>query len=68
MENIRASSFIPTPKSIIGRRAIINVENKNDHECFKWSITSVLFPEKVGHHRFNNTLRENSKKLDWTQV
>ena len=49
MENQRSSSYIPTPKCILHRHAIINVENRHDKECFKWVITSAVFPAKKGH-------------------
>ena len=39
----------------------MNVENKYDQECFKWSITSALFPEKKGHQRLNNTNSQETR-------
>ena len=34
-------SYIPTPKSIIGKKAIINVKN-NDENCFLYSILTHI--------------------------
>ena len=33
-------SYIPTPKSIAGKQAIINVLNE-DEKCFMWSILAA---------------------------
>ena len=38
---LRGSSHIPLPKRILKRKALINMENK-DEECFKWAVTRAL--------------------------
>ena len=38
------SSYIDTPRFIKVKRAIINVVNKKDEHCFKWAISSALYP------------------------
>lgn len=40
---IKASSYIPLPKEIVLKHAVINVKN-NDSYCFGWSVISALFP------------------------
>mgnify|MGYP001792601673 CR=1 FL=1 len=35
----RGSLYIPTPDYLKNKCAIINVENGDDEECFKWAIT-----------------------------
>ena len=37
------SSYIPLPKFLAAKKAIINLKNQND-ECFKWAITRALNP------------------------
>ena len=37
------SSYIPLPKFLAARKAIINLKNEDD-ECFKWAITRALNP------------------------
>ncbi|GFS96751.1 uncharacterized protein NPIL_412481 [Nephila pilipes] len=39
-----SSSFIELPKQIAETKAIINVLNKNDSQCLKWSVFSALYP------------------------
>ena len=43
---LSASSYIPLPKKLASKKAFINVKNENDHECFKWAITSAVFPKE----------------------
>jgi uncharacterized C2H2 Zn-finger protein len=39
-EPLAGSSYIPLPKWIDNKRAVINPQNKTDNQCFKWSILS----------------------------
>ncbi|GFX63391.1 uncharacterized protein TNCV_3619941 [Trichonephila clavipes] len=39
-----SSSFIEMPKQIAETKAIINVINKKDSQCFMWSILAALYP------------------------
>ncbi|GFY45940.1 c2H2-type domain-containing protein [Trichonephila inaurata madagascariensis] len=39
-----SSSFIEVPKQIAKTKAIINVINKKDSQCFMWSILAALYP------------------------
>ena len=41
----RGSSYIPLPNWISSKKAIINPQNKNDDECFKWAVIAAL------HHK-----------------
>ncbi|GFW82401.1 uncharacterized protein TNCV_3818811 [Trichonephila clavipes] len=39
-----SSSFIEVPKQIAETKAIMNVINKKDSQCFMWSILAALYP------------------------
>ncbi|GFY62976.1 hypothetical protein TNIN_83651 [Trichonephila inaurata madagascariensis] len=39
-----SSSFIEAPKQIAKTKAIINVINQKDSQCFMWSILASLYP------------------------
>jgi len=43
---MRGSNFLPLPKHIQVKNAIINVKN-DDNECFKWAVLSALHHEDV---------------------
>ena len=47
---LRASSYIPLPKQIAKKLAVINIKN-NDNYCFAWSIISALFPSQKNVNR-----------------
>jgi len=60
---LNGRSFIPLPKELANKKAIINVKNK-DNECFKWAITSALYPQEEHSNRLTKVLRTNSEKLN----
>ena len=66
-EPLKGSSYIPLPKSLQSKRAIVNVNNKKDNECFKWAITSAIYPAEAHSERLKQYV-ENSKKFDWTGI
>ena len=59
--SISGSSYIPLLKFLAKKKAIVNVKNENDHECFEWAFTSAVYPQKDHPERLNNHMRENSK-------
>ena len=64
---LRGSSYIPLPKVLANKKAIINVKNKNDDECFKWAITSCVYPVAKNVDRLSNYI-ENSMKFNWKNI
>jgi len=40
---LRGGSYLPLPAKLAKKKAIINVQNK-DNECLKWAIRAALFP------------------------
>ena len=67
-EPLSGSSYIPLPEKLASKKAIINVKNENDHECFKWAVTSAVFPKEKDAQRLNKQMRENSEKFDWSGI
>ena len=59
------SSYICLPKNLEDKKAIINVRNENDHECFKWAITSAIYQREKYPQRLNKEMRNNSHNLNW---
>lgn len=68
LEPLSGSSYIPLPSKLASKQAIINVKNEKDHECFKWAVTSAVFPKKTHPERLNKQMRENSEKFDWSGI
>jgi len=51
-----ASSYIATPSWLAGKKAVINVKNYQDDQCFKWAVLSALYPVSTHSDRVNNYL------------
>ena len=48
---LKGSSYIPLPKKLRDKKAIINVQNA-DNRCFMWSILEALHPIQYDHHPY----------------
>ena len=44
-EPIKGSSYIPLPKALANKKAIINVQNDDDR-CLEWALKSAMYPAK----------------------
>ena len=52
------------PKKLAAKKAIINVKNENEHECF----TSAVYPKEKDPQRLNNKMRLDSKNFNWDGI
>ena len=64
-EPISASSYIPLPKKIRDKNAVINMKNDDD-QCFEWCISRALHFVKDHPERITKELKEFSERLDWS--
>ena len=46
-EPIQISTYIPTPKSIVGKHAVWNIQNTNDKKVFQYSVLAALHRNKI---------------------
>lgn len=66
----RGSSFMPLPKEVAAKMAIINIQN-DDTKCFLWSVLAHLHPvkihaERVSHYRkYEHELDEAFKDIEF---
>ena len=51
-----------------GKRAITNIDNVDDYECFKHAIPYAVYPKKNHSERLTDDIRENAKKFDWIGI
>ena len=61
---MKGSSYIPLPSNLKGKRALINIKNR-DNECFKWAVTRALNPVDKKPDRVTKILIEQSKEYNW---
>ena len=62
---LSGSTFIHLPKKIADKKAVINMENRDD-QCFKWSVTRALNPVVKNASLITEKLEEQSEKLNWS--
>ena len=62
---LRGSTFIPLPKKIRDKKAVINMKNDDD-QCFKWSVTRARHPVEKNSERITKELKDQSERLDWS--
>ena len=67
-ETLSGSSYIPLPKSIADKNAVINVKNSDDNECFKWAVISAIYTAKNHPERLNKKMRIYSEKFNWKGI
>ena len=63
---MKGSSFIPLPNFIMRKKAIINMENKDD-KCFLWPVLRYLHPREKHSTRIND-LREYENDFNFKAI
>ena len=64
---LAGSSYIPLPKFLASKKAIINPKN-SDQECFKWAVTESVYPQKRDRDRITKTSKENAELFNWDGI
>ena len=64
---LKGSSYIPLPKMLSKKQAIINFKNE-DNQCFKWAVTRALNPKTQNPERIDKDLQEKAKEFDWSGI
>ena len=62
---ISGSSYIPLPKKIKNKGAVINMKNE-DNQCFKWCVVRALNPVEKNSEQITKELKDQSERLDWS--
>ena len=64
---LTGSSYIPLPKFLASKKAIINPKN-SDRECFKWAVTEAVYPQKRDRDRITKTSKDNAELFNWDGI
>ena len=64
---LRASKWIPLPKKIADKKAVINIQNKDDN-CFMWCVARAISPTEHNAHRIDKKLKEAAKTLNMNGI
>ena len=60
---LRGSTWIPLPKELADKKAIINMKNK-DKKCFMWSVLRALNPKNDNAERVDKELKKKENTLN----
>ena len=60
---LRGSTWIPLPKELADKKAIINIKNK-DNKCFMWCVLRKLNPKDDNAERVDKELRKKENTLN----
>ena len=60
---LRGNTWIPLPKELADKKAIINMKNK-DNECFKWCVLRKLNPKGDNAERVDKELMKKENTLN----
>ena len=60
---LRGNTWIPLPKELADKKAIINMKNK-DNKCFMWSVLRALNPKTNNPERIDKELMEKEDTLN----
>ena len=62
---IKASSYIDLPDELKNKKAIINMQNKDNNKCFLWSVLRALNPKNKNAGRINDLKsKENTLNME----
>ena len=53
----RGGSYIKSPERLLHKAAKINLKNKNDDECLRWSTISALNYNEIMKKEFENKFK-----------
>ena len=60
---LRGETWIPLPKELADKKAIINMQNK-DNKCFLWCVLSYLYPDNKNPQRLDKKLMDKENTLN----
>ena len=64
---LSGSSYIPLPKYLADKKALINLKN-DDQQCFKWAVTRAMNLTESHPERIDKKLRAKADTLNWDGI
>ena len=62
-EPLRGSSYIPLPRELATKKAIINLKNQDD-ECFRWAVLRAINPTDKNPERIDKNLKSKRDQIN----
>ena len=64
---LRGETWIPLPKELADKKAIINMQNK-DNKCFLWCVLRALNPHEKDPQKLDKKLKEKENTLNMEEI
>ena len=61
---LREETWVPLPKELADKKAIINMQNNKDNKCFLWSVLRALNQKDNHPERLDKELMEKENTLN----
>ena len=61
---LRGETWIPLPKELANKKAIINIQNFKDNKCFLWCVLRALNPKNDNAVRVDKELKSKENTLN----
>ena len=65
---LKGSSFIPLPDVLIRKNAMINLKNRNDENCFMWSVLRNIRNCKDKHSHEIRDVKQYENDLNFKRI
>ena len=65
---MRGGSFMELPTKLKNKKAILNIQNRRDNDCLRWSIRAALFPAPRGRNPIRTSSYPTEDGLNFTGI
>ena len=68
LDEMTVGKFIPLPDWLDAKKALTNMKNENDEECFKWCLGRWKNPVEKNPQRITSLLKKQCEKFNWEGI
>ena len=68
LDEMTVGKFIPLPDSLDAKKALTNMKNENDEECFKWCLGRWKNPVEKNPQRITSLLKKQCEEFIWDGI
>ena len=68
LDEMTVGKFIPLPEWLDAKKALTNMKNENDEECFKWCLGRWKNPVEKNPQRITSLLKKQCEVFNWEGI
>ena len=68
LDEMTVGKFIPLPDWLDAKKALTNMKNENDEECFKWCLGRWKNPVEKNPQRITSLLKKQCEEFNWEGI